>query len=137
MNAFREITIYLRFILEIHFGTPLTTQPVNRAIKSNLCLHLGLCAQSSENCLKRPTAGVDTLFWDTSTRTEIGRKATRPSVNGGNNLVSHVEEVWPNNLSYGAVVHCLSRIGQRDAHFKSSDLHTCLFQRRDSYRYSL
>ena len=33
-----------------------------------------------------------------STRTELGRKATRPSVDGGNNLVSHVEEVWPNNF---------------------------------------
>src|SRR5215467_16244655 len=100
MNAFRKLTIQLCFILEIHFGTPLTTQPVNRAMESNLCLHLGLCTQSSENWLKIPMAGVDTLFWDMSTRTELGRKAMRPSVNGGNSLVGHLEDVWPNNLSY-------------------------------------
>src|SRR5262249_22691268 len=29
------------------FSTPLTTQPVNRAMESNLCLHLAFCAQSS------------------------------------------------------------------------------------------
>jgi hypothetical protein len=47
LNAFREIITLLRFSLEIHFSAPLTTQPVNRAMEGDLCLHLGLCAQSS------------------------------------------------------------------------------------------
>src|SRR5215472_15550611 len=60
MNAFREI-IWRRFILEIHFNTPSTTQPVNRAMESDLCLYLGFCAQSSGDCLRGATAGVEAL----------------------------------------------------------------------------
>jgi hypothetical protein len=47
MNAFREMITRLRFTLEIHFNAPLTTQPVNQVMESDLCLHLGSCAQSS------------------------------------------------------------------------------------------
>src|SRR5215469_16530084 len=61
MNAFREIIPCLRFTREIHFRTPLTTQPVDPAMGSGLYLHLGLCAQSSEDCLRGTTAGVEAL----------------------------------------------------------------------------
>src|SRR5215471_17981969 len=75
-------------MLEIHCSTPLTTQPVNRAIESSLCLHLGLCAQSSENCLKEPPQAWTRRSGETGTRVELGTKSKLPCV-AGENLVIH------------------------------------------------
>jgi hypothetical protein len=103
-------------------------------MESDLYLHLGLCAQSSENCLQGTTAGVNTLFRDMSTWAELGTEIHGSFVARGNNLVIHFWRSRKQHLILGLWSTGLSIAsrGQRGAHFKSSDLHTrsYFFQRR-------
>ena|SRR5262249_34800588 len=97
-------------------------------MKSDLCLHLGLCAQSSENCLEGTTAGVDTLFrgheHSGRARDENQSDPCRRWKQSGDSL----GEVGSNNFLLGTIVDWLSNDnrGQRDVHFKSSDSHSQL-----------
>lgn len=109
-------------------------------MESNLCLHLGFCAQSSENCIKETTAGVEALFRDASTRAELGTKIKANLCRRWKSCDSPLEESELTTSDTGTVVDCLSikSCGQRDAHFKGSELQASyLFQRTDSYRYSV
>jgi hypothetical protein len=54
VNAFREIITWLRFTLEIHFSTPLNNATIKASEESDLCLHLGLCSQSSGIAYEEP-----------------------------------------------------------------------------------
>src|SRR6516162_3549161 len=110
-------------------------------MESDLYLHLGLCAQSSENCLQGTTAGVNTLFRDMSTWAELGTEIHGSCVARGNNVVIHF---WRSRkqhliLRLRSTGLSIASRGQRGAQFKSSDLHTRSYflQRRDSYRYSV
>ena len=93
-------------------------------MESNLCLHLGFCAQSSENCLKGTTASVDALFRDTSTRAELETKIQAKLCHRWKSYDSLLEKSELTTSHTGAVVDWLSieSCGQRDAHFKGSDL---------------
>jgi hypothetical protein len=97
-------------------------------MESNLCLHLGFCAQSSENCLKGTTEGVHALFRDTSTRAELGTKIQANLWRWWKSCDSLLENSELTTSDTGAVVDWLSieSCGQRDAHFKGSDLHAQL-----------
>src|SRR5215472_17962368 len=93
-------------------------------MESDLYLHLGICAQSSQNYLKGTTAGVNTLFRDTSTRAELGTEIQATLCRGWKSGDSLLEKSELTTSDTGAVVDWLSieSCGQRDAHFKGSDL---------------
>src|SRR5215468_7786117 len=109
-------------------------------MKSDLCLHLGLCAQSSENCLEGTTAGVDTLFrgheHSGRARDENQSDPCRRWKQSGDSLgeVDLTTSYWglsSTGFRMTIVVNatCTSKAPTRTPN--------CSFQRRVSYRYSV
>jgi hypothetical protein len=92
-------------------------------MESNLYLHLGLCAQSSENCLKGITSRKHIVQGhERSGRARDGNPSDLVSRwKSGDSLLEKSELTTSDT---GAVVDWLSieSCGQRDAHFKGSDL---------------